>query len=266
MGAPSAKPLFQAMRGKPKGKQPAQDLLGDFPELEKGEPRSDRDPLDYDPTPPDATAAFLGAELGHIQKHGVQAWETAVGAGHIAYVLQRYGFSVIGSDVVDRGWPGVELKSFYDYDTAQAPINITNPPYGEISAGNGHGRWLKHCFALGLPYVAMLLNADWAFARKNGFDRLFDEHPPSVEYLCCWKIDFRGLGAPPQRNSWFVWDVNRPAMGPGAWRRERLYRERDGLQVGFDFGAGDDQTVISEVDKATGEIRSVSAVKGGGAT
>lgn len=99
----------------------------------------------------------------------------------------------------------------------------------ETAARDGHGRWLSHSFALGLGYTALLLNADWPAARINGMDRLLTEHPPSVEYLCCWKIDFRGGGSPPQRNSWFIWDVNRPAPEGGGWLRKRLYKEGSDL-------------------------------------
>ena len=100
----SAKSLFTAMRRKvgsmqdtvlpidlPDGRRPDIDL---------------RDPLDYDPTPPDATAAFLAAEAGHMRHHGARVWEAAVGGGHMARVLASAGFTVIASDVVDRGHPG----------------------------------------------------------------------------------------------------------------------------------------------------------------
>ncbi|MDF2140843.1 hypothetical protein [Paenirhodobacter sp. CAU 1674] len=219
MAAPSAKPLFQAMRAKRDVRQLG---LGDF----AAAPSADqRDPLDFDPTPESATRPFIAAEIDFIRAHGELVWETAVGAGHIARVLAEFGFDVLGSDVVDRGWPDVELRSFLDYAVPRAPVQITNPPYNQINAAHGHGRWLRHALDLGAGYVALLLNADWPAARINGFDQLLHDHPPSIEYLCCWKIDFRGHGAPPQRNSWFVWDGNRPALGPNTWARRRLYRE-----------------------------------------
>ncbi|MGH1414852.1 MAG: hypothetical protein ACRBB0_15295 [Pelagimonas sp.] len=223
MSAASAKSLFRATKPKTKP-HPAQLLMGDLPEQRK--PDAGRDPLDYDPTPPDATEAFLAAEADHMRAHGNLIWENAVGAGHMARVFQAHGFDVTGTDLVDRGWPGVRLGSFYDFGKALAPINVTNPPYCEINARDGHGRWLFHSFDLGLPYIALLLNADWCAARINGMDRIFEENPPSVEYLCCWKIDFRGGGSPPQRNSFFVWDVNRPPSAPNEWRRVRLYRDK----------------------------------------
>jgi hypothetical protein len=218
-GPRSAKALFRATRPAPV----PHPVLADLPRFA---PADTRDPLDYDPTPPDATLALLAAEGEAIRAHSLAVWEPAVGGGHIARVLAAAGFVVRGSDVVDRGWPGTVVRSFYEIDGRGWPeVQITNPPYGEISARDGHGRWLRHALSLHPRYLALLLNADWAAARINGFDALFRDCPPSVEYLCCWKIDFRGGGSPPQRNSWFVWDVARPAPGPDAWLRRRLYRD-----------------------------------------
>lgn len=228
MSAPSAKALFRAT--KPKSK-PLPGQIEAFPDLEdQMAPEEGRDPLDFDPTPPDATAAFLAMEQDHMRKHGNVVWENAVGAGHMASVLCTYGFKVYASDIVDRGHPNTFVRSFYEYDRAPAKICVTNPPYCEINARDGHGRWLKHLISLNVPYVALLLNADWPAARKNGLDALLEAHPPSIEYLCCWKIDFRGGGSPPQRNSFFVWDRNRPAPAPNTWLRTRLYREANSTQ------------------------------------
>lgn len=218
MSAASTKALFRAT--KPRRDHPAQKLLGDFPDQVR--PGDVRDPLDYDPTPPEATAAFLAAEGDRLREIGGPVWEPAVGGGHMAGELARHGFEVIGSDVTDRGWPGTHVQSFYDFDRPLADILITNPPYCEVSARDGHGRWLRHIEALGVRYAAMLLNWDWIAARKNGMDELHARFPVGRVYVCCWKIDFRGGGSPPQRNGWLVWDAD--------WQGETVLRRlfRDG--------------------------------------
>lgn len=155
-----------------------------------------RDPLDYVPTPPEATRAFLAVEGARMREIGGAVWEPAVGGGHMAREIARAGFDVIGSDVADRGWPGVAIRSFYDYATPPARIVVTNPPYNEISARDGHGRWLRHIKALGVDYAAMLLNWDWIAARINGMDELHARLPPARVYVCCWKLDFSGGGSP----------------------------------------------------------------------
>lgn len=215
--AASTKPLFQAI----KCKRVEQPVLAEFPKGQKSAPI--RDALDYDPTPPDATAAFLAAEGDRLREIGGAIWEPAVGGGHMADELTRHGFDVIGSDVVDRAWPGTIVRPFYAWSGAPlamamppAKIKITNPPYSEMTARDGHGRWLRHCRDLKLPYVAMLLNWDWMAARINGMDHLHQIYPVSRAYLCCWKIDFRGGGSPPQRNGWLVWDAD--------WQGETVLR------------------------------------------
>lgn len=215
MTAASTKSLFRAIKRK---KNSGSGMFADLPDQTAPDTR---DPLDYDPTPWDATAAFLAAEGDRISEIGGPIWEPAVGGGHMARELAVQGFDVIPSDVVDRGHPGTIIKSFYDWQEKPADILITNPPYCEISARDGHGRWLKHVEALGVRYAAMLLNWDWIAARINGLDELHARFPVSRAYVCCWKIDFRGGGSPPQRNGWLVWD--RDWQGETVLRR--LFRE-----------------------------------------
>jgi hypothetical protein len=52
-------------------------------------------------------------------------------------------------------------------------------------------------------------------------DAIDEIYPVSCIYVCCWKIDFRGLGAPPQRNAFLIWDLDHQ----GETVLRRLYRE-----------------------------------------
>lgn len=217
----SAKPLFQAKKRKALD-DPRQDpLLGDLP-VQKAPVRVQdvRDKLDYDPTPRDATRAFLSAEGPRLREIGGPVWENAVGGGHMADVLTEDGFDVIGSDIVDRGWPGTVLRPLEDFDAAPARIAVTNPPYNKINARDGGGFWLTHTLSIGVRYAAFLLNWDWPLAA--GLAPVLERHPFSRAYGCRWKIDFRGLGAPPNCNGWFVWDLDGPA--PTAQRMILLNR------------------------------------------
>lgn len=203
MSSPSVKPFFQATKQK-RFIDPRQDqIFSDLPDQHK--PVEGRDPLDYDPTPRDATAAFLAVQGDRMRAIGGPVWEPAVGGGHMAAELQHQGFDVLGSDIVDRGWPGTQVRSFYDYKKAPSKILFTNPPYCEITT-RGYGRWLRHVFDLKIPYVALLLGWEWIAGRINGLDALHDEFAVSIAYVCCWKIDFRGGGQAPQRNAFLIWD------------------------------------------------------------
>lgn len=228
MAAVSARGLLNAATGQRKKPHPVHTLMGDLPEQRKHAP--DRDPLDFDPTPPETTRAILRTEADFMRAHGTVVWENAVGDGRIANVLREFGFDVVGSDIVDRGWPGTQLGSFMDFAAALAPVSFTNPPFNMISARDGRGAWLRHSLDLGLGYIGLLLNAQWPFATINGFVDLFNTHPPSVEYVLTWRPDFRGGGQSPMNCCFFVWDVNRPALGPNTWRRTRLFLDDPNAQ------------------------------------
>lgn len=170
-------------------------------------PEVAREEHDFYPTPPEVTRALLASpEGGAIRGAGV-VWEPACGDGAMARELGKAGILVACSDLIDRGCAGAETKDFYEYSEPPRGCGaiVTNPPYCEINARDGKARWLWHCHRLGVPYVALFLNADWAAAK--GLAPVLDEHPISRVYVCRWKVDFTGKGAPPQRNSWFIWDA-----------------------------------------------------------
>jgi hypothetical protein len=73
------------------------------------------------------------------------------------------------------------------------------------------------CAGLGCRYVALFLHWDWPAAA--GLAPILARHPISRAYVCRWKVDFTGKGAPPQRNGWFVWDAD--------WRGETVFRFLD---------------------------------------
>lgn len=206
----NAKALFRATRPKATRLPGEVPLMDNLPE--QMAPVEARDKLDFDPTPPDATRAFLSAEGDRLREITGPIWENAVGAGHIANVLIENGFQVVGTDIVHRGWPGTKVRDFSEmaYRPWDAEIVVTNPPYNLINASQAGGWWLKHTLDLGVRYCAFLLNWDWPAATRNGMGDLLAQHPFSRAYLCRWKIDFRGGGSPPQRNGWFVWDLDGP--------------------------------------------------------
>jgi len=89
----SGKSLFKAIK-KHTDPDPRQaEAFGDLPDHVK--PEETRDPLDYDPTPADATHAFLDVEDDRIREIGSTVWEPAVGGGHMARPLSAHGFRVI---------------------------------------------------------------------------------------------------------------------------------------------------------------------------
>ena len=187
---------------------------------EQAGPVQERRELDLYPTgQPEAIRALLSQDGDRIRALGA-VWEPAVGYGDLARELEADGHVVIASDIANHGWPGTVVRDFYSFDRSAAPVIVTNPPYSEVNARNGHGRWLKHTLALpGWRYLALLLSWDWPAARANGLGALLDAYPFTRCYLLRWKLDFTGEGSPPQRNAWFVWDRDDPrSTDPGAGR------------------------------------------------
>lgn len=185
MTAPSAKGLFRAT-----GKVSTDTA-----------PREEHD---FYPTPPEVTRALLAAEGDRLGELGA-VWEPACGDGAMAREIEAFGLPVICTDLIDRGCAGAEIRSFYDFASPMAPAIVTNPPYCEVNARDGKGRWLTHSLDLGVEYLALFLNWDWPAAA--GLAGTLARHPISRAYVCRWKVDFTGKGAPPQRNGWFIWDT-----------------------------------------------------------
>ncbi len=151
-----------------------------------------REEHDFYPTPPEVTRALLAYEGDRLRALG-SVWEPACGDGAMAREIEAFGLPVIASDMIDRGCRGSELRSFYDFSITMAPAIVTNPPYCEINARDGKGKWLEHAMSLGAEYVAFFLNADWHCA--SGLAPLLERHPISRVYSCRWKVDFTGKGS-----------------------------------------------------------------------
>lgn len=195
----SARGLFRAMGKSPKPTVQMQ-MDGTFARSKEG---LRREADDFYPTPPEATRAFLHAEIGRLMDfHTI--WEPAVGDGAMGREMQACNLSVFGSDLIDRGC-GAEIRDFYDFSEPPAPAIVTNPPYQECGWGNGKARWLRHALeTLDVEYLALLLNWNWPCA--GGLAPLWNAHPPARVYPMRWKIDFTNQGAPPNQHAWFVWD------------------------------------------------------------
>lgn len=194
---------------KPTTAQAGSELFDTLPDQRP--PETDRRDLDFYPTAqPEAIRALLSRDDADIFNAG-GVWEPAVGNGDLIRPISEAfpELPIVGSDVVARNWPATIVKSFYSWDAAPQQAIICNPPFCEINARDGHGRWLRHTLDLpGWTYCAYLLSWDWPAARMNGLGQLLDENPFSYCYLMRWKLDFTGEGSPPQRNAWFVWNKN----------------------------------------------------------
>jgi hypothetical protein len=200
----SARALFRATKAKPVADDRQVALL-EVPKSTrpgKDERRGD----DFYPTgQPEAIRGLLSRDGDVIRACGT-VWEPACGDGALVRPIREAGIPCCASDLIDRGCPDSWTADYFTCFRSRGGAIITNPPYNLINARDGHGRWLRHTFAMpGWDYLALLLSWDWPAARANGLGELLEANPFSYCYLMRWKLDFTGEGSPPQRNAWFVW-------------------------------------------------------------
>ena len=214
--APSARGLFHATGKKSK---PVNVRLEDGSYAKA--PARERSEHDFDKTPPAAIQALIHHE-GERLRQFPAIWDPSAGDGRIVNGLEAEGFTVIASDLIDRG-AGYEVRDFYDFTEAPSMASVQNPPFGECSWGNGKVRWQKHALeTLGLDYLALLL--PWQWPGAAGLAGFWAEHRPARVYLMRWRLDFTGQGAQPALHAWYVFDKN--------WVGETVLRMMDPVDPG----------------------------------
>ena len=83
----------------------------------------ERETHDYYATEPKALELLLREET-----FSPRVWECACGEGHLAKVLEAHGYSVLSTDLIDRGY-GKGGVDFLQCDEKFDGDIITNPPY-----------------------------------------------------------------------------------------------------------------------------------------
>lgn len=165
---------------------------------------SEREKNDYYATPPEAVEALLAQE-----KFCKNIWEAACGAGHIAKVLEKEGYTVYGTDLIDRGYGrgGVDfLRGGHKPEFETFDI-ITNPPYGNATD------FVVKALETVAPgrKVAMLLKLT-SLAGKERRKRIYDVFPLKTVYVFSGRVtcakggDFRNATGYAIDYAWFVWE------------------------------------------------------------
>lgn len=216
--------LFRATKRKPVA---GPLLFTELPE-DKKPVKGTRVAKDFYPTgQPEAILALLHADGERIRKCS-NVWEPACGKGDMVRYIRAFGMPCCASDIEDRGCPDSWVADYYTCLKSRGDAIITNPPYCEINARDGHGRWLRHTLEMpGWSYLALLLSWDWPAARANGLGELLDERTFTTAYLMRWKLDFTGEGSPPQRNAWFIWDRRDPRSWSDPARKAPDFKRLD---------------------------------------
>lgn len=169
------------------------------------EDRGERKENDFYPTEPEATVALLRAEAARLAKIKAAKgliWEPACGDGAIAKVLQRAGFLVMSTDLIDRGFghaPIDFLGLTREFADLELHTIITNPPFGDLAQA-----FIEHAHYLQVGYIAMLLKAHYFHAQCRIAMRR--RLPLARVYPLGWRLDFTGEGSPHTDCSWYIWD------------------------------------------------------------
>lgn len=157
---------------------------------------------DYYATEPKAATLLM-----EVEKFSPVIWECACGEGHLSKEFEKAGYSVISSDLIDRGY-GLQM----DFLSCSAPPRndvdiITNPPYSKAKefvehaldlVGDGHK-------------VAMFLKIQFLESKKRR--ELFDRTPPKTVYVsssrlhCAMNGDFdKYMKSNAICYAWYVWE------------------------------------------------------------
>lgn len=133
---------------------------------------ADAEPNDYYATAPQAVELLLEQEV-----FAPIIWEPACGEGHISKVLEKNGYSVISTDLVDRGY-GTGGVDFMGITETNAEVDIiTNPPY----------KYAKEFVERALSVVAdgqkVAMFLKLTFLEGKGRRELFHSMPPQTVYV-----------------------------------------------------------------------------------
>ena len=115
---------------------------------------------DFYRTPPQCTLALLAVET-----FADDVWEPACGDGAISEVLLNAGYTVISTDLIDRGY-GIGGSNFLGSTVLGVTDLITNPPY-ELA-----DEFALHALKLGVRKMALLCRLAW-LEGQDRYERLW---------------------------------------------------------------------------------------------
>jgi len=178
----------------------AQSIVGYHPE---GRPEND-----FYPTPDIGTEGLLEREL--LSK---VVWEPACGDGAMSKVIQKYGYSVVSSDIEPRGFG--ERMDFLKTTSllGNAPSIVTNPPFRIAQEFAEHALELgaiKVCLLCKLAFLEGQERAAWL--EQSPLKRVWVFKKRLTLYRDGVKLKNGGMIA----FAWFIWErgwQQKPTIG-----------------------------------------------------
>ena len=162
--------------------------------------RKDRARDDFYATPHETTEALL-----RVETFAGEIWEPCCGQGHIATVLQKHGYAVEATDLVDRGFGRPRID--FLMETTQRDNIVTNPPYGALALPMA-----RQATRLAKGKVALLLKLQFL----EGIERksFFEQRPPARVWVFSKRQSLMKNGehfdGGMMALAWFVWEPVTP--------------------------------------------------------
>ena len=135
-------------------------------------------------------------------------WECACGEGHLSERLKQYGYEVMSSDLIDRGY-GQGDVDFLKCDQEWQGDIITNPPYKYAK------EFVEHALSIIPDGYKVFMFLKVQFMEGKARKRLFQKYPPKTIYISSSRIlsakngDFKALknsGGSPIAYAWYEWE------------------------------------------------------------
>ena len=171
----------------------------------------ERIPLDFYPTPPDATKALFDSGLLWNAENKI-VWEPACGNGAMSNVLKNYFREVKNTDIN----PLMDNAAKADFYTYEPDFNfnwiVTNPPYGDEI--NKFIDRIHYWLAKGKSAAILARNELDSSVRRQkyfGNSEYFAEKRV-LTWRPRWFADSKG--SPRHNYSWFIWSAYDHNNGP----------------------------------------------------
>lgn len=160
---------------------------------------------DYYATDPKAVEALL-----KVEKFSPYVWESACGGGHIVGVLEKHGYKVKKSDIVNRGLQGTEIIDFLKVKKEDIKQDfsrdiITNPPYKFAK------EFVENALKISMDGVKIAMFLKLTFLESKARKELFKKYPPKTVYVFAERMKCFANGVDDGKSSavayaWFVWE------------------------------------------------------------
>lgn len=120
--------------------------------------------------------------------------------------LNRGGYSVYSSDLVDRGYRGAIIIDFLTYIAKNTMDIITNPPYKYAK------EFVEHALNISTYGVKVAMFLKLTFLEGKARKKLFEKYPPKTVYVfsnrikCAKNGNFAETSSSAVAYAWFVWE------------------------------------------------------------